>query len=81
MTVRAIGSAAPFMMIIFEVTSDAVYLHDVVPRVLAVTVVAGQLRMFTFEWKVRVAGMVETRVRPLARIVAVFALFSAATFV
>lgn len=81
MTVRAIGSAVPFMMIIFEVTADAVHLHDVFPRVLAVTVVASQLRMFTFEWKVRVAGVVEARVRPVTRIVAVFALFSAATFV
>lgn len=78
----AFGPVMTLVIIVFEMAGDAFHVHvNVVPRVFAVTVVAGQLCVFAFEREVRVLRMVETRVGPIARIVAGLAIFPAAAVV
>jgi len=83
MTVRAISSAVPFVIIVLEMAGDAFHVHFIyiVERVFAMAIVTAQLSVFTIEREIRVLRMVETCVGPRGRVVAGVALFSAAALV
>ena len=69
------------VVVVFEVARDTRHIHFIVERVLAVAVAAAQLRMLAVERKVRVTRMIELRVVPAGRRVAVAAFLSAAPVV
>ena len=77
--IAAISAAMAVVAIVFEMTAGAGHIHDVIERVLGVAVSAEQGRVFAFKREVRVAGMVEARVIPGARVVAGLALFATAS--
>ena len=62
------------MLIVVFVTGDAGRVQGIGKWVVAVTIGAGQISMSALQRKSRVTGMVETRVFPARRAVAVFAL-------
>ena len=72
-------AAMPFVIIVFEVTTDTSHIHDISKWVFAVAVGAGQGCVLEFQCKIRVVVVVETGVVPGAGIVAVFTLLAAAT--
>ena len=74
-------AAMPFVIIVFEVTTDTSHIHDIVERVFAVTVGAGQGRVLKLERKVRVAAVIEAGVVPGTGVVAILTLFTAASLV
>ena len=66
------------VIIVLEVARDARDIHLVVERILAVAVAAGQLRMPSIPGETRVARVIELRIFPAGRRVAVAAILSAA---
>ena len=70
-------AATPFVVIVFEMTTDTSHIHDIGKRILAVAVGAGQSCVFELQWKIRVVVMVETGVVPGTGVVAVLALLTA----
>ena len=70
-----------FMTVIFEVTVNAFRSHLVLEWVFRMAIVTSQQRMFSLEWKVRVSRMIETRVMPIRRVMAVLAFLSTAAVV
>ena len=81
MAVFTFGAVMAVVVVIFEMAADAVHLHDIIKRVLAVTITAGKQRVFAFEWEFRVARMIETGVCPGTRVVAVITLFATSALV
>ena len=64
MTVFAFGTVMAFVIVILEMAADAVHLHDIIKRVFAMTVTAGQHPVLAFEWEFGVPRVIETRVCP-----------------
>ena len=75
------GPEVTVMVVVFEVTGDAGDVQVIGERVLAMTVATALLGVFSIERKVRIARMIEFRVVPAGRRVAIAALLSAATVV
>lgn len=72
-------SEVAFVVVFFEVTGYAGHLQLVCKRVLAVTVVASDFGVPSCQQKVCVSCMVEGRVEPIGRLMAIAALGAAAT--
>ena len=81
MACAAVGASMSLVAIILEVAAGTRHIHDIVKRVFTMAIGAGQSRVFKLKREIRVAGVIETRVIPATRIVAVLALFPATPFV
>ena len=83
-----IGMAAPavcavmtVVVIVFQVATDTFRIHFIGKRIRAVTILARQQGVTPQQAKIRIAIVIETRISPVNRVVAIFALLSAATIV
>jgi hypothetical protein len=81
MASNAIGAVVTVVVIVLEMTSDTFHVEFVVKRIVAVTVIASQLDVTSFQYEVGIACMIEARVSPRDRVVAIVTLSSAAAFV
>ena len=75
------GAEMTVVVVVFQVTGDAGDVQFVGERVLAMAVATALLGMFSVEREVRIARMIELRVVPAGRRVAIAALLSTATVV
>lgn len=76
-----VSATMSVMAVIFQVAAGAGHIHYVIERVFVVTIGTEQCCVFALERKVSIAGMVKTRVEPVAGVVAVLTLFAAAPVV
>ena len=71
----------PFVIVVFEMTRDAGHLEFVRERVFTMATVAVLLRMLAVEYEIRIPIVIEARIVPATRAVAVAALIAATTIV
>lgn len=79
--VSAIRTVMAIVLIIFEMATDTCRFVSVAERVFAVTIVAGQQGVLSYQRKFRIAGVIKSRLIPGNRAVTVFALLAATPFV
>lgn len=80
MTAVAAFAIDAIMSVIFEVTRDAVGRHRVAEWIVGVAVAAGQQSVPAQQGEVGVTGVIETRVFPARRAVAISAVIATAAF-
>ena len=78
---NALTAVMSVVLVVFQVAGYAHLFHFVLERVFRMAVVAGQCGVLALKWKFGVARMIETRVVPVAGVVAIFALLAAAAIV
>ena len=81
MTATAIGTVMAIMVVIFEVATDTSHIHFIGKRIRGVTIIASQLGVTTQKREISIARVIKTRIVPVRRVVAVLALFAAASIV
>ena len=74
MAFSAVSAVPAFVLIVFQVTTDARRFQFVAEGVLGMAIAAGQLSVTAIQWKFRIAGMIEAGVRPVRGVVTVPAL-------
>ena len=75
---NALTAVMSVVLVVFQVAGYAHLFHFVLERVFRMAVVASQFGVLALKWKFGVARVIETRVVPVAGVVAVFALLAAA---
>lgn len=81
MAVIALLTEMALMIVFLEVTRNAGDFQRVRERILAMTIITSKTHMAAVQRKLGVTVMIETRVVPIRRIVAIFAVFSASSVV
>lgn len=77
----ALLAAVHVMRVVFQVTGSAGFVHFVVERIFRMAVATGCVRMCAFQREVRVTLVIETRIMPVARVVAGVAFIAATSVV
>jgi len=77
----ALIAAMTIMLVIFKMAGRAGHIHLVLKRILGVAVATGEICMFEEQLKICVARMIEARVVPVGRVMAILTLLPGATFV
>ena len=77
----ALVTPVAVMLVILEMTGCTGHIHLVLKRILGVAVATRQIRMFEEQLKICVARMIEARVVPVGRVMAILTLLPGATFV
>ena len=81
MTTSAVCAVMTVVVIVFQVAADTFRIHFIGKRIRAVTILTRQQGVTPQQAEICVAIVIETRISPCNRIVAIFALLPAATFV
>ena len=81
MATPAISAVMTIVIIVFQVAADTFRVHFIGKRIRAVTILTRQQGVTPQQGKICIAIVIETGICPCNRIVAIFALLPAATFV